>query len=554
MTVPFSSTRRVGGSGCFSSRRRSRAAPAAPPDPHAPRNPAGAAPPCNLRHVVLLVAAWFLLACPAAVRAQSVWELTPYRVRVLVDAADLPELRAGADRLAEELSPRLENLLGAAWQVETAGVRAPLVTTDAPLMTKGALTPRPHVWRLPAGATDAARLPGAWRKGDPDKVLMLRVEPAADGWRLDAREWDAATWRLGPVLAYPVRHPAKLRDTAVRAVLEAFRPLARIDRVETGPDGQRTVLRLRAGGLPTRDPELHLVHAGQLFCPVIRLNDREGRLRRDREGNPILPQPVPWTFLVAEGVEAAEVPCRVETGLGAPLSASRRGRTEQLALGVVPRLEPTRLTLLARREPHHPIAGYQVFLQRPGEKATRPVGRTDRAGSVEVAPTGDPLAILLVRSGQQLLARLPVVAGSAGELTAYVPDDTERLEAEAFVTALQEELVDTVTRREVLLARAEAQLEAGRLDEARQLRDRLHQLPDRETLRRRLTTRRSQLRSSDPHVQRQIETLFGDTSKLLDRHLDPAPVDALSQSLARHTSPRPKPAAEPADEDGPKRP
>ncbi len=531
MAVPFSNTRRRGDSGCCSGRVRPRAEQ---PDPHAPRNPAGAAPPCTLRHVVLLVAAWFL-TCPAAVRAQSVWELTPYRVRVLVEAADLPELRAAADQLAEELSPRLENLLGAAWQVETAGVRAPLVTSDAPVVTKGALTP-------------------LLRQGDPDKVLMLRVEPAADGWRLDAREWDAATWRLGPVLAYPVRQPAKLRDTAVRAVLEAFRPLGRIDRVETGPDGQRAVLRLRAGGLPTRDPELHPAHAGQLFCPVIRLNDREGRLRHDRDGNPILPQPVPWTFLVAERVEAAEVSCRVETGLGAPLSASRRGRTEQLALGVVPRREPSRLTLLARREPHHPIAGYQVFLQRPGEKATRPVGRTDRAGSVEVAPTGDPLAILLVRSGQQLLARLPVVAGFAAELTAYMPDDTERLEAEAFVTALQEELVDTVTRREVLLARAEAQLEAGRLDEARRLRDRLHQLPDRETLRRRLTTRRSQLRSSDPHVQRQIETLFGDTSKLLDRHLDPAPVEALSQALARHTSPRAEPAAKPADEDGPKRP
>ncbi len=503
-----------------------------------------------MRHVVLLAAVWLLLSGPAPVRAQSVWELTPYRVRVLVAAADLPELRAVADQLAEELAPRLENLFGAAWQVEATGVRAPLVTRSESVGTKDVLT------ALPAGATDAARLPDAWRDGDHDKVVLLRVEPAADGWRLDAREWDAATWRLGPVLAYPVRHPAKLRDTAVRAVLEAFRPLARIDRVETGPDGQRTVLRLRAGGLPTRDPELHLAHAGQLFCPVIRLNDRDGRLRRNRDGDPILPQPVPWTFLVAEGVEAAEVPCRVESGLGAPLSASRRGRTEQLALGVVPRPEPSRLTLLARREPHHPMAGYEVFLQRPGEKATRLLGRTDRSGSVEVAPTGDPLAILLVRSGQQLLARLPVVAGFAGDWTAYVPDDTQRLEAEAFVTALQEELVDTVTRREVLLARAEAQLEAGRLDEAREVRDQLHRLPDRETLRRRLTTRRSQLRSSDPHVQRQIETLFGDTSKLLDRHLDPTPIEALSQALAqalaRQAPHRPKPAAEPADENGPK--
>lgn len=473
---------------------------------------------------VLTLATWLLLPSSAIVCAQSVWELTPYRVRLLVIASDVPELHGVPDRLAEELLPRLENLLGAAWQIEVAPAEG-----LPPLSTRS-------IRQLPADAIDVAILPEAWVKPDVDKLFLLHVDLAVDGWRVDIREWDAATWRLGPVLAYPVRQPAKLLDTAVLALLEAFRPLARIDRIGADEGGQRAVLRLRAGGLPTRDPELRLARAGQMFSPIIRINDREGRLRRDADGNPVLPQPVPWTFLVAESVKAAEASCRVQSGLGAPLSASRRGRMEQLALGVVPRPQPTRLTLLARREPREPIAGCEIFIQQPGEKVTKFIGHTDRTGSIEVAPTGTPLAILLVRSGQQLLARLPIAAGFAAELTAYVPDDTQRLEAEAFITSLQEQLVDAVTRREVLLSRAEAQLDAGRADEAKELLSQLRKLPDRETLRRRLVTRQSQLRSSDPHVQRQIAALFSDTSKLLDNHLDPAPVEALSQTLARQAS------------------
>lgn len=510
----------------------------------------------KMRWVLLLLAAW---PAPGLVRAQSVWELTPYRVRVVVAASDAPELRGVPRQLAEELSPRLENLLGAAWRVdvvpdtgssESARPDSPADESadESAVVEEPALSSPPDVWRLPAKAADAAVLPAEWLQGDYDKLLLLRVDSAADGWRVRVREWDAATCRLGPVLTYSLWQPAKLRDTAVRAVLAAFRPLAQVDRVETREDGMRAGLRLRAGGLPTRDPDLQLARAGQLFCPVVRLNDRDGGLRRDREGNVVLPQPVPWTFLVVEGIEAGEADVRVHSGLSAPLSAGRRGRVEQLALSVVPRRETTRLVLLGRREPHEPMAGYEVLVQRPGEKATQLVGRTDRAGSVELAPTDQPLAIVLVRSGQQLLARLPVAAGFTSEATAYVPDDTQRLEVEAFVSALQEQLVDTVTRREVLLARAESQLEAGRPGEAREMLDTLQRLPDRETLRRRLVTRQGQLRSSDPHVQRQIETLFGDTSKLLDRHLDPAPVEALARALARRAS-RPQGEAAGASED-----
>jgi hypothetical protein len=58
----------------------------------------------------------FMLPGPAA--AQSVWELTPYRIEVLVAFAPVPELtpRLQAE-LVGNLVDRAESLVGAAWDV-----------------------------------------------------------------------------------------------------------------------------------------------------------------------------------------------------------------------------------------------------------------------------------------------------------------------------------------------------------------------------------------------------------------------------------------------------
>ncbi len=471
----------------------------------------------GIGRIALLLVAGLLPVGLSPACAQTVWELTPYRVRVAIAAPDTPELRNVPRQLAESVSLRLESLLGAAWRIE-------VTPADAS---------ETHAWTLPDGVRDPLSLPQSWLKAGYDKVMLVRVDSTVDGWRVFAREWDSATCRLGLEVALAIQQPARLRDTAIDAISGAFRPLARIDRVETGEGGQRAVLRIRAGGLPTRDPDLQWVWPGCVFCPIVRANDREGRLRRDADGNAFLPQPMPWTFLVAESVRSAEASCDVQSGLSAPLSGSRRGRMEHLALGITPHSRTTRLTVLDRREPHDPMPGYEVFLQQSGQKTTTFLGRTDRTGGIDIEPSADAIAIVLVRSGQQLLARLPLVAGFASQEIAYLPDDTQRMEAEAFVVALQEQLVDVVTQREVLLGQAESQLDAGRADAAKELLVKLEQLPDRETLHRRLATRQSQLRSSDPHVQRQIETLFRDTSKLLDSHLDPAPVTALSQAISK---------------------
>jgi hypothetical protein len=450
-------------------------------------------------------AVW-LVACArtASAEAPSVWELTPYRVQVLVAAPDVPPLagRFEAD-LCEDLVGRTEAVLGAAW--ETSAAPAPAATRQAMLVS------------LESIATDALPRPAL----QFDKVVVVAISPNHGGYWVVARELDTRTRLWSAAVTVEAWQPAKLRDAAFRAVLAAFAPLARI---ETSGAKQVT-LRVRASGLPPAVKGATAIPRGTVFRPLVRYNDRDGLLRRVTE--------IPWTFLTVSQSDAAQVKCDLHSGLRTPLSGRRRGRVESLALAVVPPRKASRLVLEAPGKIKRPLAGYDVSIQPLGGKTDVPIGRTDWQGSLLVEPDVQPLRVLLIRHGGEVLARLPLVPGLAPTLVAPVADDDVRLEAEGFITAFQEELVDLVTRREVLLVRTRARLKAKKPDEARNLFEELRRLPARDDLIRQLARDQARFASSEPGVQRKIDALFADTRKLLDRHLDPDAIDELEGELRR---------------------
>ena len=141
--------------------------------------------------------------------------------------------------------------------------------------------------------------------------------------------------------------------------------------------------------------------------------------------------------------------------------------------------------------------------------------------------------MLLIRNGSEPLARLPIVPGLEPELIAVVANDDRRLEAEGLITGLQEAMVDLVTRRTVLIARAGARIEAGKLDEAADLIETLRNLPAGPQFAGTLAAEKKNIYSSDPAVQAKIDALFGDTQKLLRKYLDPAAVEDAWQQLRR---------------------
>lgn len=459
----------------------------------------------TLRVVVSGCAALCLATCGSVATAQSVWELMPYRIHAMVTVAPGPELTS---RLRTDLPAavvgRVESLVGAPWDISVVEVPPDLRRA------------------MIAGIEDVTLDLLPKESLDVDKVMLLSVVPTADGYRVAAREFDVRTQQWGSTVSRHVFQRGKLRDVAADALFTSFAPLARIEDVSTAE--RRVVLRLKAGLLPMRD-EQTLVSPGDLFRGIVRYNDREGK--------PLRIATIPWTFCLVDEVTSTEVRCQLHTGLRSPLSSRRRGRVEQFALGVIPPQGPSVLTLLSRSDPQQTLAGYDVYARPPDEKTGVLLGRTDRRGQITIQPTDCPLRILLVRNGNEALARLPIVPGLEPELTAVVPNDDHRLEAEGVITGLREEMVDLVTRRAVLITRTRARIKAGKFDEATELIELLRDLPDGPQFARTLKAQKKEIHSSDPAVQAKIDAMFADTQKLLQQYLPPEAIEQVWQELRK---------------------
>ncbi len=445
---------------------------------------------------------FFVGAVPAV--GQSVWEFTPYRVRVLVAFAQGPEFTPLLQGdFTAGLIDRTDALVGAAWDVTVEPAE-------------------PALARAMIAAIDSLTLESLGDQvGDCDKVMLLAVTRADGGIRVAVRELDLRTEVWGPTISRGVRQFGKLSDVAMGAVFEAFAPLALVGHV----DGANVRLWLKASALPLRDPGLVAVRRGDAFRPVIRYNNRDGTPRR------IIP--VAWTYLSVQEVTPREILCRLITGLRSPLSGRRRGRVEQLALAVVAPRAASTLVLQSRSGEREVLPGYDVFAHPPDSIATTLVGRTDRQGRVVVVPAANVLRVLLVKHGGELLARLPMAPGLEPTFVAQIANDDGRLEAEGFITGLQEELVDLVTRRELLLVRTKARIKAKQFAKAMELLAELRRLPTGDDFSWMLAERQKEIRSDDRATQVKIDMLFGDTRKLLAKHLGVDEIEEVRQQLRK---------------------
>lgn len=452
----------------------------------------------------ILLGMMVLAASPTgAMAASSVWELTPYRVRVVLCLAHEPEFTPGLERdLRTGLVNQCDLLIGPAWSVTFGS--APVALAEQMLGD--------------VSAVSADSLPPPWL--DDDKVALMTLSASEDGYLVTGRELDVRTRVFSPVIRVIARHPARLVNTLFWVLHRIFAPLAQIDSVDNGT----AILRLRAAELPARDRAWLTTKPGTVFLPIFRFNDRDGKPRRV--------SPIQWTYFVVNEVSKAELKCKLQTGVASPLSGQRRGRVEQLALALLPTDGPTRLVLRSRTDKNKPLAGYEVYRQLGDSKSTAYLGRTDRRGAITLTPAGDAtLRMLVIKNGDEILARLPVVLGAQPEVIAPISDDDQRLEAEGFITGFQENLIDLVTQREVLQSQIRARIRARELDKAEALLSTLRQMKGRDDCLNDLNREKQKIYSKDTVVQRKIDKLFGDTQTLLRQYLDPTIIERLVQEL-----------------------
>jgi hypothetical protein len=282
------------------------------------------------------------------------------------------------------------------------------------------------------------------------------------------------------------------------------------------------VLHQRGAALWRANGDVPWIKPGDLFQPFLRRTTRGGELAKDGI------QVVPWTFVEASEVEGAKIVGRIHSANRNPLGARRRGRVEQLAIALRATAGETHLRLVSRTNPSKSLVGYEVYEQHETDKSTARIGSTDTDGKILISDGPQPVKMLIIKNGGQLLARLPVAAGAQRDVTVPLPDDDMRLAAEARLAALREDLVDVVVRRNILMARARQKIKESDFPAAQTLLRSIDELPGRSQFNLTLTSAARLLHSDDPQIQRRIDQLFEATQTVLTQYLDTAAISDLN--------------------------
>ncbi len=461
--------------------------------------------------VALGLAAVLCCASLQPSRGQSIWELTPYRVQlhVTVDPVLNSEGRF-QQRLASRLVDRCDSVVGATWNVEIIESKDTTRRNHKKWFTVPPYEPVTEF--VPEGSDERF-----------DKLFIIDVKKAPLGYGIACREFDARTRTWSPTIHATATQAARLVETTFEAMLAAFAPLAKIENAEK----KTATLRLRGGALPHPDDSWSLVQPGDLFRPLMRFNQRDGTPRK------VLP--IEWTYLMVETIDASIAQCHIYSGLRSPLSARTRGRIDRLALLIRPRDGATNLQLVTRGNRDDPLEGYEVYAHPAQSKTTTLLGQSDANGNVVVTSSDtQALRILLVKHGGDFLARLPLMPGLVTTAVAEISNDDERLQVVGVITGMQETLVDLVVRREMQMLQLRDAIEKRDFERADKVVGRLHGVRlDEDQFRVRLRQRRQAIVSDDPYVQRRIDKMFGDTSKLMANYFDPRPMMELEAELAQ---------------------
>jgi hypothetical protein len=474
----------------------------------------------------VLLAGLLVCGCLAASpgRAQSLWEVSPYRIEVWIALEPHPRVDPNwQQRLPDELRRLAVNRIGAVWSLEAR---------PAPEQYLGDL--------LRSSPLDLEQLKEQQRQlVNQDKLMLLLVQDDPAGYRLSLREVDLSTRQWSATQSVTVAQSDLLAQQALDLMCDVFVPVVRIERVEE----TSIIASVRGGALVRPEQSTRRwqvptsLQVGDVLQPILLRTDRNGQVGPDGV------KPIEWTVLIVNEVNGSVLTCDFQSGYRQPFNTRRSSRVQQLAYRVKPRHSATTLRLVNRRSPDEPLVGYQVYSRPPGddEQLTELIGRTDWRGELTVERNPQqPVQVLFVRNGQQLLGKLPFVPGDQPLRVAPLRNDDLRLEAEGFLLGVQDSLVDLVARREVLAARIRKAIEAGEIDQADGLLRELRRLDTQDDFARRVQQRKQTLSSADAQVQQKIDELFAQTRSLLGKYLSQDQVDQLSRSLdaARQSAPK----------------
>lgn len=434
------------------------------------------------------IAAWIaMIASPLLAVAKTSdeprpWELDPYRIMVYVAVADDSHLdQQYTGRLFSRLENRTWEIAGSAWKCSIQTVPDSLRELV--------------IGRLPEIPLAEIERRHELLLEQYDKILLVRIGQNRK-WEVSLRELDCRTRMWGQVHSSSFGQVELLDNELIRLMFDRVAPITMIGNVDRDdvvlePKADMLLEEERLKRIEIQDRAVSLTNlagaeltadeqfdaawlnvasprmpcqseAGDAFFPIIRRNDRKGQLMAGGI------MPLEWTYVSVVDKDWRGLVGKLSSGFGNPLGGRKSIRMQRYAIGTRPQKPLTRLIIADKSPSARPLEGYEVYSKDSGQDGdTVFVGTTDHRGMVEVGPAeSGKLRILYVRSGGNLLARLPMVPGMYEELSARVPDDTRRLEAEGFVIGWRDKLIDTIAMRQVLGVRVRKELKDGDLEAA----------------------------------------------------------------------------------------
>lgn len=381
---------------------------------------------------------------------------------------------------------------------------------------------------------------------DPsDKLYALTVSRHGNGFEVVGREFDVLTRELSPLARRTTSQAHDLPRTVAELIRSLFRPVAAYEQTPSG----KLVTQVRGGDLTPADPSFVDWNASRTWQPFIRGYTAEGELATIVR--------IPWTLALTGELSEGRAATRVVSALKSPF-AVRRSRNETVSLAAVSRGGGTTVRVVTRGAAKRPQAGLDVevfahdaFPNRSGEptaEATTPGdavaeplplqrGLTNSLGTVSIKalPEG-AWCWVEVRSGQVMLARLPLLPGSLPEQAVELPDDRVRLQTEGELSTLQAQLADVVARRGMLGAAIRKGARTNDWKTVDPLLVDLAKLPGpafftRELTRIRVVATKRVRQARDRQAERRIQKLCDDVQDLIGKFLDEDKLIDLKQEV-----------------------
>ena len=366
------------------------------------------------------------------------YERRPYEVRVLV-AFDSSTFDANIRRsIIEDFRLVADRCVGRLWDLKADEI----------------------AWLSPSNSLGLERLDqtvisSRYANETADVWYVATVENQPVGTRVSVRSWQPEVAIGTSIVSQDILDRREIPVSIIRSCRDLFRPMGIVEQVN-----DRSVrTRLRGGEIATPDPSFKQLSAGDLLQPLLAYRDKNRKIDKL--------QTIPWTYVAVNEIDGSTIMGTVQSGLRMSLGGKKRGRIDTLMVAMKPQSLSTTIELVTQSRLPVALGAHRLemrsepIIPRPTEanpdvdpKSTL-LGEvlTDRRGMATVSVVSDHRMVwLFVFSGDNQLARVPLIPGLQPHVRLEVPDDSTRLAAEADLQMLQGEVIDAVALRNTAFA------------------------------------------------------------------------------------------------------